>query len=127
MVFALLALAPLTFGFVKVLVDLTNYAAQVDETAIGRQLLLGPNDYIDHNPVQMSFIYIGYFTSIAGVIGIVLWAHQKAADRLKRPFVLFLRRFSGFADRGLIADLIASMPQGVPLVFVASRQDHLKN
>jgi hypothetical protein len=41
--------------------------------------------------------------------------------------VVFLRRFSGFADRSLVVDLIKSMPANVPLAFVASRADQARN
>jgi uncharacterized membrane protein YhaH (DUF805 family) len=74
-----------------------------------------------------AFVRFGWSSVVLGVLCIFYWAHIRAAHNLNRPFALFLRRFSTFADRSLVSDVIKSMPSGVPLVFIASRADHARN
>ena len=45
----------------------------------------------------------------------------------RRRFILFLRRFSSFADRTIVGEVIRAAPRGVPVVFIASPGDHLAN
>lgn len=74
-----------------------------------------------------AFVRSGWSSIVLGVLCIFCWAHIRAAHNLDRTFALFLRRFSTFADRSLVSDVIKSMPSGVPCVFIASRADHARN
>jgi uncharacterized RDD family membrane protein YckC len=47
-----------------------------------------------------------------------LW-HVMATRTLKKPFVLFLRRFSSFSDRSILGALLASRPTGYRMAFLA--------
>jgi len=72
-------------------------------------------------------IRFGWSSTALGASFIFWWAHLRVARNIERPFVIFLRRFSGFADRSLIVDALRSMPKGVPLAFIASRADQARN
>jgi len=64
----------------------------------------------------------------AGVSAIVLFAigatlpfllrHLKPLGFRRRPFVLFLRRFSTFSDRSVMNELLRRCPRGKPVVFL---------
>lgn len=70
---------------------------------------------------------LGLASMFLGAIMTFSWAHRRLTRNIDVPFALFLRRFSSFADRSLITDVIKSMPAGMPLVFVASRSDQARN
>jgi hypothetical protein len=54
-------------------------------------------------------------------IGPLILRHWKPRAFLDRPFVLFLRRFSTFSDRTVIALVLKQAPSGVPVVFLTPR------
>jgi hypothetical protein len=54
----------------------------------------------------------------AGAVGPVLLRHRTPRAFLDRPFVLFLRRFSTFSDRAVIALVLKHARPGVPVVFL---------
>jgi hypothetical protein len=53
-----------------------------------------------------------------GVAGPLLLRHRRSQAFLDRPFVLFLRRFSTFSDRAVIALVLREASSGVPVVFL---------
>ena len=53
-----------------------------------------------------------------GVLLPVFLRHLRPRVFLHRPFVLFLRRFSTFSDRAVIATLLRATPPGTPVVFL---------
>ena len=55
---------------------------------------------------------------VFGASGPLLLRHRKPRRLLDRPFVLFLRRFSTFADRAVIAMVLRQAPSGMPVVFL---------
>lgn len=54
-------------------------------------------------------------------IGPLILRHWKPQAFVDRPFVLFLRRFSTFSDRTVIALVLKQAPSGVPVVFLTPR------
>ena len=54
-------------------------------------------------------------------VGPLILRHWKPRGFLDRPFVLFLRRFSTFADRAVVALVLKQAPSGIPVVFLAPR------
>jgi hypothetical protein len=61
-----------------------------------------------------------------------VWSFYMAASlrhaRLKqRPFVLFLRRFSTFADRTVVAEVLKATPSEIPAMFIASPSNRAGN
>lgn len=55
---------------------------------------------------------------LSGSIGPLVLRHRKPRAFLSRPFVLFLRRFSTFSDRTVIAQVLRQAASGVPVVFL---------
>ena len=55
---------------------------------------------------------------MCGSLGPLLLRHRKPQRLLERPFVLFLRRFSTFSDRAVIALVLRQAPSGMPVVFL---------
>ena len=53
-----------------------------------------------------------------GAIGLLIHRHHKPRAFLDRPFVLFLRRFSTFSDRAVIALILQQAANKVPVVFL---------
>jgi len=53
-----------------------------------------------------------------GVVGPLILRHRKPRAFLGRPFILFLRRFSTFSDRAVIAMVLRQAAPGVPVVFL---------
>jgi hypothetical protein len=53
-----------------------------------------------------------------GVIGLLIHRHHRPRAFLERPFVLFLRRFSTFSDRAVIALILQQAANKVPVVFL---------
>jgi hypothetical protein len=51
-------------------------------------------------------------------IGLLIRRHHKPRGFLERPFVLFLRRFSTFPDRAVIAVILKQASYEVPVVFL---------
>ena len=113
----LICLIPVGAFFGLTFVGLSNYAA--------KHAFEGLPD--DETEMQRAIVRYGWSSVLVGVLGIFYWAHIRATRLLNGPFVLFLRRFSSFADRSLIVDVIKSMPRDVRLVFIASRADHARN
>ena len=54
----------------------------------------------------------------AGVIGVLIRRHRRPRAFLEQPFVLFLRRFSTFSDRAVIALILKQAPYDLPVVFL---------
>ena len=54
-------------------------------------------------------------------LGVLILRQWKPRAFLNRPFVLFLRRFSTFSDRTVIALVLKQAPSGVPVVFLTPR------
>jgi hypothetical protein len=53
-----------------------------------------------------------------GVIGLLIRRHRRLRSILDRPFVVFLRRFSTFPDRAVIALILKQAAYNVPVVFL---------
>ena len=66
-------------------------------------------------------------TAIAGGAMLSSWAHAHPKYFRVRPFILYLRRFSSFADRTVIAEILRAAPRRVPVVFIASPEDRPGN
>jgi len=76
-------------------------------------------------PDQAAMFMGNLFTSIScfllwaiGAFGPLIRHHRKPRSFLERPFVLFLRRFSTFSDRSVIAMVLKQAKRGVPVVFL---------
>lgn len=54
----------------------------------------------------------------SGAIGLLLHRYRNPRIFLARPFALFLRRFSTFADRAVIALILRVAPYDLPVVFL---------
>jgi hypothetical protein len=55
----------------------------------------------------------------SGAIGLLIYRHRRPRAFLDRPFVLFLRRFSTFSDRAIIAVILKQAANNaVPVVFL---------
>jgi len=77
------------------------------------------------------------FTTVAGITGwgvtiavaaaLSSWVHSHPSYFRRRPFVLYLRRFSGFADRTIVSEVLKAAPPGAPVVFIASPQSQPRN
>lgn len=63
------------------------------------------------------FPVVGLLCSLL-VIGVFMERHLRARRFLERPYVLFLRRFSTFADRTLMGEVLRRCPAGKPVVFL---------
>jgi hypothetical protein len=61
-------------------------------------------------------LYIIVWT--VGVIGLLIHRHHRPRAFLDRPFALFLRRFSTFSDRAVIALILQQAANKVPIVFL---------
>jgi hypothetical protein len=57
-----------------------------------------------------------------GAVGPLILRHGRPRAFLDRPFVLFLRRFSTFSDRTLVALILRQAKPGVPVVFLTPTQ-----
>jgi hypothetical protein len=55
---------------------------------------------------------------VAGAVGPLILRHGRPQAFLDRPFVLFLRRFSTFSDRAVVALILRQAKAGVPVVFL---------
>jgi hypothetical protein len=55
---------------------------------------------------------------MTGVCGLLLHRFRRPRGFLERPFILVLRRFSTFSDRGLVALILRRARRGVPVVFL---------
>ena len=53
-----------------------------------------------------------------GAVGPLILRHNSPRAFLARPFVLFLRRFSTFSDRAVVALILRQAKAGVPVVFL---------
>jgi len=65
-------------------------------------------------------IFAGVTTMWVGALSITGIAHIHYSRLIAQPYVFFLRRFSSFADRVLMAEIIKSTPPGIHSVFIAS-------
>jgi hypothetical protein len=62
-----------------------------------------------------------------GAVGPLILRHPKPRAFLYRPFVLFLRRFSTFADRTVVALILRQAKAGVPVVFLTPTRSRPKD
>jgi hypothetical protein len=62
-----------------------------------------------------------------GAVRPLLQRHRRPRAFLDRPFVLFLRRFSTFADRTVIALVLRQAKAGVPVVFLTPTHSRPKD
>ncbi len=62
-----------------------------------------------------------------GAVGPLLLRHRKPRAFLDRPFVLFLRRFSTFSDRTVIALILRNAKAGMPVVFLTPTHSRPKD
>ena len=115
-VLGVICLIPLGAFFATTLIGFFNYST-----------LAIHGSYTGESELQHAIVRFGWSSVLIGVFCFFFWAHIRAARILVGPFALFLRRFSTFADRSLVSDVIKSMPSGVRLVFIASRADHARN
>ena len=53
-----------------------------------------------------------------GVVGLLIYRHRRPRAFLDQPFVLFLRRFSTFSDRAVVALILQQAAHKVPIVFL---------
>ena len=111
---------PVSAFFGLTLVGISNYAAKSAFEGLSR-------DWRNETELQQAVVRCGWSSVLLGVLGFFYWTHFRTTRLIKGPFVLFLRRFSSFADRSLVVDMIKSMPRDVRLVFIASRADHARN
>jgi hypothetical protein len=65
-------------------------------------------------------IFAGVTTMWVGSLAIFGIAHLRYAHLMAQSYVFILRRFSSFADRILMAEIIKSTPPGIRPVFIAS-------
>ena len=64
---------------------------------------------------------------VIGAVGPLILRHVKPRAFLHRPFVLFLRRFSTFSDRTLVALILKEAKDGVPVVFLTPARSRPKD
>lgn len=64
---------------------------------------------------------------LGGSAALSSWLHAHPGRFLTGQFILYLRRFSGFADRTIISEVLKAAPAGVPVVFIASPQNQPRN
>lgn len=76
-------------------------------------------------PHRTAMLIGNIFTSIpcfllwaTGAFGPLVRHHRKPRSFLEQPFVLFLRRFSTFSDRAVIAMVLKQAKPGLPVVFL---------
>ncbi len=62
-----------------------------------------------------------------GAVGPLVLRHRRRRAFLDRPFVLFLRRFSTFSDRTVIALILRQAKAGVPIVFLTPTRSRPKD
>jgi len=60
---------------------------------------------------QAAIVRFGWSSILLGLYCYFVGMHVWAKRIINRPFALFLRRFSTFADRSLVVDVIKSMPR----------------
>jgi len=65
--------------------------------------------------------------TIATAAAISSWVHAHPGYFRRKPFILYLRRFSGFADRTVIAEVLKAAAPGIPVAFIASPQSAPRN
>jgi hypothetical protein len=72
------------------------------------------------NPLLPSLGVSAILTILCGSIALcpLILRYRKPQAFLDRPFVLFLRRFSTFSDRAVIALILKQATTGVPIVFL---------
>jgi hypothetical protein len=64
---------------------------------------------------------------VIGAVGPLILRHGRPRAFLHRPFVLFLRRFSTFSDRTLVALILRQAKAGVPVVFLTPTRSRPKD
>jgi hypothetical protein len=72
--------------------------------------------------LMVGVLYIIVWT--VGIIGLLIRRHHRPRAFLDRPFVLFLRRFSTFSDRAVIALILQQAANKLPVVFLAPTFSH---
>jgi hypothetical protein len=55
---------------------------------------------------------------VIAAMGVLIHRHRQRRAFLDQPFVLFLRRFSTFADRAVVALILSQVRYNVPVVFL---------
>ena len=56
----------------------------------------------------------------------IVW-QTRTGTRALSPYILFLRRFSSFADRSVLSALLSSLPPGLRTVFLAPHSEAIAN
>ena len=64
---------------------------------------------------------------VAAGLGRSSWVHAHPTYFLGGKFLLYLRRFSSFADRTVVSEVLRAAPEGVPVVFIASPRGQARN
>ncbi|GEM_PF-6857360 len=84
-------------------------------------LLTFPRDVVSFSRWLISLsTSVGLIAMWVGAVFMVSVAHLSYSRLMRGPYVLFLRRFSSFADRILMGDFLRSIPEGLRPVFMAS-------
>ena len=79
------------------------------------------NDNIDPRiPIFLGLTVSPIIFSIFVGCFITLCIHFRPRYYTKRPFALYLRRFSSFSDRTVMGEVLKASPAGIPLLFPAS-------
>lgn len=68
-----------------------------------------------------------WFVMVAAGLWRASWVHAHPTYYLDGKFLLYLRRFSSFADRTVVAEVLRAAPEGVPVVFIASPRGQVRN
>jgi hypothetical protein len=76
---------------------------------------------------QTGYLGLAAILWATGAVYPLLLRHRRPRAFLDRPFVLFLRRFSTFADRTVIALVLRQAKAGVPVVFLTPTHSRPKD
>jgi len=63
-------------------------------------------------------VLFALLTWMIGAFAPFMMRHLSPKRAIRRPFVLFLRRFSSFADRSVVSALLKCSPAGKPIAFL---------
>jgi hypothetical protein len=93
--------------------------------AAGFAIYEGPRFDVQFPRVAWWLIFhLGLFPlwlSLSAPLILTLGAHVGGVARVtRRPFILFLRRFSSFSDKALLRILLRGAPPGVPVLFLTT-------
>jgi len=84
-------------------------------------------DAVDIAVLLVLDLELSYMIVIGGAASIFRWMHSHASHYVDRGFILFLRRFSSFADRTIVAEILKAAPRGRSVLFIASPRDRAAN